>query len=455
MPNYRPNHHTNDEPKVGDRGDSRGGGGDCSDANKKRSISNKLTSISASRNDLPLVKLDDGNKKNGDEDEVMMEPQPTREDGGETGMFSKQHTSHNVRVEGIDASLRQQRQVWRNDQPVTWWKQCISPDYPDTKFRSHFRMCRETFDMICDELGSAIAKEDTPSRPAIPVCQRVAVCIWRLATGDAFHVISNRFGLANSTCQKIVLEVCVAIESILMPRFIRWPGQATALEASFKAISGIPNVIGSMYTTHISIIAPRFFPLHYCNHICIRGSFYSIIFQGVVDPDGTFIHVSIGWPGSMSDDRVVDQSHLSHLYGNDAMAGSWVVGGTNYPLNDWLLVPYTHQNLTREQQIFNENVTKLNHVAKDAFARLKGRWACLQKRADVNIKNFVLMAGACSVLHNICEVNKEEMDPELQCHVLDDKIVPKNLVRSESASKARDKIAHNLFHRDLDGSTMW
>jgi hypothetical protein len=41
-----------------------------------------------------------------------------------------------------------------------------------------------TFGMACDALGAAVAKEDTALQTAIPVPQRVAVCMWRLATGE-------------------------------------------------------------------------------------------------------------------------------------------------------------------------------------------------------------------------------------------------------------------------------
>jgi hypothetical protein len=44
----------------------------------------------------------------------------------------------------------------------------------------------------------------------------------------------------------------------------------------------------------------------------------------------------------------------------------------------------------------------------------------------------------------------EEMGPELQCDVTDAETVPENPVHSESASKARDKMAHNLFYGGLD-----
>ncbi|KAL0333748.1 UNVERIFIED_CONTAM: hypothetical protein Sangu_1531000 [Sesamum angustifolium] len=48
-----------------------------------------------------------------------------------------------------------------------------------------------------------------------PRSTAVAVCIWRLATGEALREVSKRFGLGISTCHKLVLEVCTAIRSVL------------------------------------------------------------------------------------------------------------------------------------------------------------------------------------------------------------------------------------------------
>jgi hypothetical protein len=70
----------------------------------------------------------------------------------------------------------------------------------------------------------------------------------------------------------------------------------------------------------------------------------------------------------MNDDKVLSNSLLQQHGGNGIMVGSWVVGGSSYLLMDWLLIPYTHQNLTREQHVFNEKVAKLRHVSMDTFA---------------------------------------------------------------------------------------
>uniref|UniRef100_A0A0A9DWB9 DDE Tnp4 domain-containing protein n=1 Tax=Arundo donax TaxID=35708 RepID=A0A0A9DWB9_ARUDO len=242
-----------------------------------------------------------------------------------------------------------------------------------------------------------------------------------------------------------------------MPRFLCWPDADAAADfkARFEAHSAIPGVVGAIYTTHIPIIAPKVSVASYFNRRHTERNHktsYSITLQGVVGPDGAFTDVCIGWPGSMPDDQVLDRSALQQRAAAGMMAGSWVVGGASFPLTDWVLAPYAHHNLTWAQHAFNEKVADLRRVAVDAFARLKGRWGCLQKRTEVKLQDLPVVLGACCVLHNICESRGEEMDPGLRCEITDDETVPENPVRSESASKARDDIAHNLLHSGLAGT---
>ena len=360
------------------------------------------------------------------------------------------------------AGQHHQRRLWVKDRSQAWWDRCNSADFPEAEFRRAFRMGRETFDMICEALGSAVAKEDTMLRAAIPVRQRVAVCIWRLATGEPLRLVSKRFGLGISTCHKLVLEVCGAIKSVLMPRFLQWPDEAAAgrFKDGFERSFGVPGVIGAMYTTHIPIIAPKISVAAYFNRRHTernQKTSYSITLQGVVGPDRAFTDVCIGWPGSMPDDQVLEKSMLHQRAAAGMMHDACLVGGASYPLMDWVLVPYTHQNLTWTQHAFNEKVGDIRNVAVDAFARLKTRWACLQKRTEVKLQDLPVVLGACCVLHNICEMRGEELEPagETPFDLKDDDTTPENPVRSETAKQERDSIAHNLLHRGFAGTTFF
>lgn len=346
-----------------------------------------------------------------------------------------------------------QRRLWVKSRSKDWWDQCNSPDFPDEEFKKAFRMGKETFDLICSELSSVVAKENTMLRDAVPVRQRVAVCIWRLATGEPLRLVSKKFGLGISTCHKLVLEVCSAIRNVLMPKYLRWPDDESVrrIKEEFESISGIPNVVGSMYTTHIPIIAPKISVAAYFNRRHTernQKTSYSITVQGVVDPRGVFTDVCIGYPGSMPDDQVLEKSTLFQRANAGFYEGVWIAGGSSYPLMDWVLVPYREQHLTWPQHDFNEKIGEIHRIAKDSFARLKGRWGCLQKRTEVKLQDLPVVLGACCVLHNICEMRNEGLEPELKFELVDDEMVPEIALRSANARTARDAIAHNLLHHN-------
>ncbi|XP_057420278.1 protein ANTAGONIST OF LIKE HETEROCHROMATIN PROTEIN 1-like [Lotus japonicus] len=352
------------------------------------------------------------------------------------------------------------RRLWVKDRSKDWWERCSHPDFPEEEFRRSFRMSKATFEMICRELDSAVTKKNTMLREAIPVRQRVAVCIWRLATGDPLRLVAKRFGLGISTCHKLVLEVCSAIKTVLMPKFLRWPDEAamTAAKSEFEALSGIPNIGGAMYTTHIPIIAPKNNVAAYFNKRHTQRNqktSYSVTVQGIVDSRGVFTDVCIGWPGSHPDEQVLEKSALFQRASRGSLKDVWVVGNSGHPLMEGVLVPYTHQNLTWTQHAFNEKVDEIQGLAKDAFGRLKGRWSCLQKRTEGKLEDLPGVLGACCVLHNICEMNNEKVDPDWKFDVFDDEMVAENGVRSVSAEQARDHMAHDLLHRGRAGTTFF
>ncbi|KAJ4708689.1 Harbinger transposase-derived nuclease [Melia azedarach] len=356
------------------------------------------------------------------------------------------------------AAPAQHRRLWVKNRSKDWWEERNHPDFSEEQFRRDFRMSKATFNMVCEELESTVMKKNTMLRDAIPVRQRVAVCIWRLATGEPLRVVSKRFGLGISTCHKLVLEVCSAIKTVLMPKFLQWPDEQKVkqIKEEFESISSIANVGGAMYTTHVPIIAPKISVAAYFNKRHTernQKTSYSITVQGVVDPKGVFTDVCIGWPGSMPDDQVLERSALFQRANRGLLKDVWIVGNSGYPLMDWVLVPYTQKNLTWTQHAFNEKIGEIQGIAKESFARLKGRWACLQKRTEVKLQELPVILGACCVLHNICEMRNEVMDPELKFDLYDDEMIAENSIRSMASAQARDHIAHNLLHHGLAGTS--
>jgi hypothetical protein len=355
------------------------------------------------------------------------------------------------------ASARATRRVWVRERSTEWWDGLNAPTCPDAEFRRAFRMSRATFGVLCDALEGAVTKEDTALRAAIPARRRVAACVWRLATAEPLREVSRRFGLGISTCHSIVLQVCRALAAVLMPVAIHWP-DPTAAAAGFEAAAGLPGVVGAVYTTRVPIVTPRNnVAAYYDRRLTERNqkASYSVAVQAVSDADGVFTNVYVGLPGSLSDAAVLGSSALCARHGEAWLLGGlhgqeqWLVGGASYPLTDWMLVPYTHQNMTWTQHQFNERVAAVRGVARGAVRRLKARWRCLQRRTEVKMQDLPSLIAACCVLHNFCERAGEGLDPDIMQYELDDDegdVDHDAAPPSAAAVLARDRIAHGLLH---------
>uniref|UniRef100_A0ACD5YB52 Uncharacterized protein n=1 Tax=Avena sativa TaxID=4498 RepID=A0ACD5YB52_AVESA len=329
-----------------------------------------------------------------------------------------------------DSSSSLTHMVWVRERSTDWWDRLNDPLCPDVEFRYAFHMSRFTFNLLCDDLSDVVAKEDN----AIPVHQRVAVCLWRLATGEPLREVSRRFGLGISTCHDIVLRVCAAITAVLLPQAVIWSLEPPT-DDRFQ-------VIGAVCVDHVPISPPKENTAEYYNHrLSMRNNeaSYSISVQAVVNADGTFMDVCIGLPGSLSDADVLKRSALHSSCEAGMLGKGRLVGSVSYQLTDWMLVPYRHQNLTWAQHSFNERVAAMQVAARVAFQRLKARWRFVQRCHEPLLPDLHDVIGACISLHNLCERSGEELYTDLQSepyHGEDDMLI---------ALKERDRIAHDLL----------
>lgn len=81
-------------------------------------------------------------------------------------------------------------------------------------------MSKATFQYLCSQLRTEIAKKDTRLRKAITVEHRVAVTLWCLATPTEYCTIAHLFGIARSTVCEIVHETVEAIVNKLLGQYI-------------------------------------------------------------------------------------------------------------------------------------------------------------------------------------------------------------------------------------------
>lgn len=287
-------------------------------------------------------------------------------------------------------------------------------------------MSSEAFEYLSAQLAPFISKRDTNYRKAISARQRLAITLYRLADTASYRTIANLFGIGRSTVCVIVIEVCEAIVEVLLPRYIRLPETGQEIRQQMDDLSnrsGFPQVVGCLDGCHIPIKAPQSHPEDYVN----RKGFHSIILQALVDANYLFLDICVGWPGKVHDARVFRNSSLYTSVCSGAFIPDTTVyqmisgvrvpplilGDSAYPLKDWLMKPYVdHGNLSREEINFNNLLSITRVVVENVFGRLKGRFNSIGKRLDLNANNCCTVTAACCVLHNFCELMKEEFDEQ-------------------------------------------
>ena len=278
------------------------------------------------------------------------------------------------------------RAVWVRDRSRVWWDHIVGATFTPDDWLTNFRMSRNTFLYLCNELKAELVRSDTIMRKAISVEKRVAVTLWYLASNADFRTIGHLFGFSKASVSHIRTDVCKAIVKLLLPKYITFPN-GTRLQyvmAGFLS-RGFPQCAGAIDGTHIPVAAPAENASDYYN----RKGWHSVILQGTVDHEGLFTDIYTGWPGRVHDARVFSNSGLyskaesGSLLPNCAQSLSGVsvpcflVGDPAYPLRPWLMKPFINTGcLTPQQQCFNNRLSKSRVVVEYAFGRLKGRWRC-------------------------------------------------------------------------------
>ncbi|XP_061476936.1 uncharacterized protein LOC133381611 [Rhineura floridana] len=311
----------------------------------------------------------------------------------------------------ITARCNLERKVWVRQRERSWWENEVLPLWDDEMWKKHFRMSRATLFEIAWQLRPYIGRQGTNMRTPIPVEKRVAVAIWWLATLECYREVAVNFGIGKATVAGIVLEVCFAIEHVLLRRIVQLGNHREVMDGFMSM--GFPQVVGVVDGCHVKIFAPTAQGEEYIN----RKGFCSILLQGTCDHTGRFVDIEVGWSGKNHDAFVFRNSSLFDAMENGqfvpgnptrTICGVQVppllLGGGAYPMCRWLMKPYA-DNLDEQKTAFNRYFNPVRNVVEHAFGRLKSRWRRLSGTLPVAEKNLVTVVCACVVLHNICETD--------------------------------------------------
>ncbi|KAK4340220.1 hypothetical protein RND71_041682 [Anisodus tanguticus] len=270
------------------------------------------------------------------------------------------------------------------------------PRNPDT-FKKFFNINSSTFDWLCGLLEPLLDCRDPVDYPLnLNAETRLGIGLFRLATGANYSDISRRFSVSESVAKFCVKQLC----RVLCTNYRFWvgfpnSGELESVSTQFESISGIPNCCGVI--------------------CCVRFKVNeeSIAAQLVVDSSSRIISIIAGFRGDKTDLQVLKSSTLFQdiekgtilmnsqgLQINDVAVPKFLFGNGDYPLLNWLMLPFDDPGSQSNEENFNNAINLMRLPAVKAIESLKN-WGVLRKPIEGEIKTTVASIGACSILHNM------------------------------------------------------
>lgn len=247
-------------------------------------------------------------------------------------------------------------------------------------------------------------------------------------TGNSYKSLQYSFRVAHNTISLFIPEVCQAIVDEYEHEvfaFPTTPDDWREVAQKYGERWNFHHTCGALDGKHVAIRSPRQSGTLFHNY---KG-FFSIILLALVDADYKFLWADVGNQGSSSDAQVFNHSQLRNglengtlglpdpepLPHDDRPTPYFLVGDDAFPLRSWMMKPFSHRGLTKDERIFNYRLSRARRVVENSFGILAHRWRCMlgTMQQDPERARVIVMAAMC--LHNLMRLRY----PGLQNNDLD------------------------------------
>ncbi|XP_049302227.1 uncharacterized protein LOC125775629 [Bactrocera dorsalis] len=197
-----------------------------------------------------------------------------------------------LRLEKILTEIKMQNSlllfVINNNKPKRLWKHERHGNFCELDvafnseqfFKESFRMSRESFKILCNELTN-IGKRDTTYRQCIPLEKRIAIALYAFGSSAEHRTVGRLFGVSKASVCFILKDFCRAVWDILSPKYLAssflTQEKITECVEGFRKI-GFPQYLGAN-GCHIEIRPSASDAVDYFNY---KG-WYSMVLLALVD----------------------------------------------------------------------------------------------------------------------------------------------------------------------------
>lgn len=267
-------------------------------------------------------------------------------------------------------------------------------------------MNSSTFEWLCGLLEPLLECRDPVDSPLnLPAEARLGIGLFRLATGSDYPEIANRFRVSEIVAKFCVKQLC----RVLCTNYRFWVGFPTSSElnyvsSGFEKQCGLPNCCGIIGCARFKIIIGKGF------NTILRED--TISAQIVTDSSSRILSITAGFRGNKSEDLVLKSSTLCKdiekgillnsetVLVNGVEVPQYLVGGKEYPLLPWLIIPFVDPLEESSEKNFNNVINIMRLPMLKTIGSLR-KWGILNKPIDAEFKAAVAYVGSCSILHNM------------------------------------------------------
>jgi hypothetical protein len=290
----------------------------------------------------------------------------------------------------------------------------LSPDsvkYNDTEFLYNFRITRESFFLLLDEIKDKNPFKRNKYKGQRPVAFQLLVFLFRIGkegTGGSAAAVSSHFEIGRGSVINYVRR-CVKALHELKEEVVAWPNEddKKEMKARLSAL-GFRHCIGIIDGTLVVLdFQPEKF--HECYYS--RKSCYALNVMIICDDRKRITYYYAGWPGSTHDNRVWRNCKVYRDRMNYFDFGEYLLGDSAYSKSTIMVQAFKKHALNAElpgtKEFFNTMLAHVRISSEHCIGILKGRFPCLKrnniklKDGKKEVKELVDLIGACAVLHNL------------------------------------------------------